>query len=83
MIKKFGITIGGLQQKILNLVLVFIIVISGVYLAVSVYQSRVLSATVGEANEEQHQSIEQEIIDLELIMIVNYLINGLSIHQHL
>ncbi|WP_295154865.1 SpoIIE family protein phosphatase [uncultured Ruminococcus sp.] len=59
MIKKFGITIGGLQQKILNLVLVFIIVISGVYLAVSVYQSRVLSATVGEANEEQHQSIEQ------------------------
>ena len=57
MIKKFGLTLGGLQQKILNLVLIFVLVIIGIYVAVAVYQSKALSETVNEASDEQQQSI--------------------------
>ena len=57
--KIFGWTFGGLQQKILNLVLIFILAIVGVYVAVAVYQSKSLSNTVSEASEEQQQSIEK------------------------
>ena len=55
--KKLGITLGGLQHKILNLVLIFILAIIGVYTAVFVYQNINLTKTVNEAAEEQQQSI--------------------------
>ena len=55
--KIFGLTFGGLQQKILNLVLIFILAIVGVYVSVAVYQSKSLSNTVSEASEEQQKSI--------------------------
>ncbi len=55
--KKFGLTFGGLQQKILNLVLIFVLAITGVYAGVSIYQSRSLTDTVTEASNEQQQSI--------------------------
>ncbi len=58
MIKKFGVTIGGLQQKILNLVLVFILAIVGVFMAVSVLQSRYLTNVVNDANTEQKEAIK-------------------------
>ncbi len=57
MIKKFGLTIGGLQQKILNLVLIFVLAIIGIYVAVAVYQSNSLSKIVSEASDEQQKSI--------------------------
>lgn len=57
--KWFGITIGGLQQKILNLVLIFMLAMIGVFSAVSFYQSKKLTKTVEKAREEQQQSIEQ------------------------
>ena len=57
MIKKFGLTIGGLQQKILNLVLIFVLAIVGIYVAVAVYQSNSLTKTVDEASDEQQKSI--------------------------
>ena len=57
--KIFGLTLGGLQQKILNLVLIFILAIVGVYLAVAIYQNKALSNTVSEASVEQQQSIEK------------------------
>ncbi|MBR0354198.1 MAG: SpoIIE family protein phosphatase [Oscillospiraceae bacterium] len=52
-----GIKLGGLQQKIFNLLLVFIAAIIGVYAAVSVYQQKNLSAVVQQANVEQQASI--------------------------
>ena len=52
-----GIKIGGLQQKILNLMLIFILALIGVFAAVSVYQQRNLSNTVQQANAEQQASI--------------------------
>ena len=52
-----GIKIGGLQQKIFNLVLVFIVALIGVYTAASVYQQKNLSSVVSEANLEQQTSI--------------------------
>ena len=52
-----GIKLGGLQQKIFNLMLIFIVALIGVYAAVSVYQQKNLSAVVREANYEQQSSI--------------------------
>ncbi|MBQ2062610.1 MAG: cache domain-containing protein, partial [Oscillospiraceae bacterium] len=53
-----GIKFGGLQQKIFNLMLVFILVLIGVYAAVSVYQQRALTKVVQEASASQQASIE-------------------------
>ncbi|MBQ2062866.1 MAG: cache domain-containing protein, partial [Oscillospiraceae bacterium] len=54
----FGIKIGGLQQKIFNLMLVFILVLIGAYVAVSMYQQRALTDIVQEASSSQQASIE-------------------------
>lgn len=56
-IRKFGLTLGGLQQKVLNLVLFFILAIIAAFSAVSIYQSRKLSEVVSEANDKQQDSI--------------------------
>ena len=55
--KKPGFTIGGLQQKIFNLVLVFMIGLVAVFAAVSIYQSKNLTHIVEGAREEQQKSI--------------------------
>lgn len=56
--KKFGnITIGGIQQKIFNLVLITIILIMASYSAVIFYQINRLSNIVNESGEEQRESI--------------------------
>lgn len=56
--KKFGnITIGGIQQKIFNLVLITIILIMASYSAVNFYQINRLSNIVNESGEEQRESI--------------------------
>ena len=52
-----GFTIGGLQQKIFNLMLIFILALIGVYAAVSIFQQRNLSGIVQEASAEQQASI--------------------------
>ena len=53
-----GIKIGGLQQKIFNLMLIFIIALIGAYAAVAVYQQKNLTNVVQEAGAEQQASIE-------------------------
>ncbi len=58
MIKKFGLTLGGLQQKILNLVLIFLLALIGVYAGVSYYQSSRLSKIVNDAAEKQQAAIK-------------------------
>ena len=53
-----GIKIGGLQQKIFNLMLFFLIALIGAFLAVSAYQQKNLTRTVQDANDRQQKSIE-------------------------
>ena len=52
-----GITVGGLQQKIFNLMLIFILALVGAYAAVSVWQQRNLQRIVQETGAEQQASI--------------------------
>ena len=63
MIKKFGLTFGGLQQKILNLVLIFLLALLAVFGAVSIYQSKKLSSVVSDANTEQQSAISRVSTD--------------------
>ncbi|MBQ3356132.1 MAG: SpoIIE family protein phosphatase [Oscillospiraceae bacterium] len=53
-----GIKLGGLQQKIFNLMLIFIIALIGLYAAVSLYQHKNLTGIVQEASASQQASIE-------------------------
>ncbi len=52
-----GIKIGGLQNKIFNLVLIFILLLMGVYSAVTAWHQRNLSTIVEDAGALQQQSI--------------------------
>ena len=52
-----GIKIGGLQQKIFNLMLIFILALVGAYVAVSVWQQRDLADIVQESGARQQESI--------------------------
>ena len=52
-----GIKIGGLQQKIFNLMLLFIAALIAAYAAVAVYQQKNLKNVVQEASVEQQASI--------------------------
>ena len=53
-----GIKIGGLQQKIFNLILIFIIALISAYAVVAAYQQKNLTSVVQEASAEQQASIE-------------------------
>ena len=56
--KKFkSITIGGIQQKIFNLVLVTLLLLMAAYIAVFIHQSGLLSGLVRDTNEAQKASI--------------------------
>ena len=52
------IKIGGLQQKIFNLVLITVLVLVGTFAGVSAYQQRELSKVVMQANLEQQAAME-------------------------
>ena len=52
-----GIAIGGLQQKIFNLMVIFIAALIAVYAAVTVYQQRNLSHIVEDAAAQQQAAI--------------------------
>ena len=54
-----GIKIGGLQQKIFNLMLIIIIGLIAAFVAVSLYQQRNLTAVVEKANAEQQAAITE------------------------
>ena len=59
MIKKFGLTFGGLEQKILNLVLIFMLAIVGAFTAVSIYQVNRLNNIVSDASSQQQGAIQK------------------------
>ena len=54
-----GIKIGGLQQKIFNLMLVFIVALIGVFTMVSAHQRKDLAKVVEEARVMQQEAITQ------------------------
>ena len=54
-----GIKFGGLQQKIFNLMLIFIVLLIGAYTAVAVYQQRNLTGVVQEVSVEQQGAITE------------------------
>ena len=58
--KKIGrLIIGGLQQKIFNLVLVTIILLVGAYTGVILYQTNVLSTLVAESGQKQLDAVQE------------------------
>ena len=56
-IKNF--VIGGIQNKVFNLILITVILLTGVSLAVSSYHSRMLSTLAAESSEKQEAAIEE------------------------
>ena len=56
--KFFGILIGGIQQKIFNLVLVAMILITGIFMAISVHQYNQITDILDETSEKQLNSID-------------------------
>ena len=54
-----GITLGGLQDKILRLVLTVFIVTIAAFMAISVYQNKMLTRVVGKAREDQLEAVTQ------------------------
>ena len=52
-----GIKLGGLQNKLFNLILVFILILVGTYIGVSAYQRSNLSRIVQESGAEQQEAI--------------------------
>lgn len=66
----WGVTFGGLHQKILSVLLIFLLVLMGINTYISFSRGRNLSVVVSDSREEQHRSIEkvsgeamQEIIE--------------------
>lgn len=57
--KIFGFTIGGIQQKIFNLVLITMIIVAGIFVAVSAYQYREITGILTETSEKQLESIDK------------------------
>ena len=58
--KRIGkIVIGGIQNKIFNLVIVVIILMTAAFAAVSIYQSTHLADLVTTTNERQKESISK------------------------
>ncbi len=57
--KLFGLKLGGLQQKILNLVLVFVFAIVGAFMITSVYLSRNLTKVVEDSSDKQEKSMTE------------------------
>ena len=72
--KKYkNIKLGGIQQKIFNLVLFTLILLMAAYTVVIIHQSGTLSSLVGETSEAQKQSISnisewtmREVLDSSL-----------------
>lgn len=69
-----GIKIGGLQQKIFNMMLILILLLMGAYAAVSVWEQNNLKHIVQQASDEQQESIEniseetmKEVLDSSMV----------------
>ena len=57
--KLFGFKIGGLQQKILNLVLIFVLAIVGAFMITSVFLSKNLTKVVEDSSDKQIDSMTE------------------------
>ena len=57
--KFLGFIIGGIQQKIFNLVLITMIIVAGLFIAVSTYQYNQITGILAETSEKQLQAIDR------------------------
>ena len=57
--KIFGISVGGIQQKIFNLVLFTMIIVAAIFVAVSTYQYNEITGILAETSEKQLESIDK------------------------
>ena len=57
--KFLGFTIGGIQQKIFNLVLITMIIVAGIFIAVSMYQYNEITQILAETSEKQLEAIDR------------------------
>ena len=55
----FGVTFGGLQQKVINLVLVIILAVIAIFSAVTIYQTRSLNKIMNDADVQQRETVER------------------------
>ncbi|MBQ8136886.1 MAG: hypothetical protein IJ174_05565, partial [Clostridia bacterium] len=53
------LVIGGIETKVFNLILITVLLMTGVYLAVSAYHSNALTKLANESSEKQRASISQ------------------------
>lgn len=67
--KIFGITIGGLQHKILNLVLIVFIATIGCLFVVSTIKTKQLSSVVNNTRVEQQEAIEDSSVKTLLMSV--------------
>ncbi len=67
--KIFGITIGGLQHKILNLVLMVFIATIGCVIVVSTIKTKQLSSVVNNTRVEQQEAIEDSSVKTLLMSV--------------
>ena len=68
--KRFkNLVIGGIQNKVFNLILITVILLTAAYLGVSAYHSNMLSTLANESSEKQQASIE-EITDAVMDAVV-------------
>ena len=57
--KIFGIIVGGIQQKIFNLVLIAMIIITGIFVGISAYPYKEITGILAETSEKQLESIDK------------------------
>ena len=57
--KFFGITFGGIQQKITNLVLIILVALIALFSVITLYANNMLTGIVEETRDEQQQAISQ------------------------
>ena len=81
--KIFGITIGGLQHKILNLVLIVFIAIVGSIFIVSIIKSKQLSSIVNNTRVEQQEAIEEKSVRTLLMSVESSMTKTNSLQAYL
>ena len=55
--KFFGFTVGGIQQKIFNVFLITLLLVTVAFLSVIAYQTKALDRLVSDANVKQHETV--------------------------
>ena len=80
---RFGIVLGGLQKKMVFLVLTILVLTVAVFAAVSLYQNNMLVKIVGETRTEQQQAISQTSKDTMHQVMEGTLVNSTALQARI